>query len=567
MEETRGMRCARAGGRGVGRRRIAGILRFGWVALALLAWAPIEGAEPRERVLCDVEDPANDCPGPDCACVDDRLEVTFDGTSSVLELDRYTEGASIEAVVVMDVVSTPMQGWQYGIAHDVDALTVASVTMEDTDAATVIAESSHFELLDWETVQTCLTEDCSPDVAEDRVDGGGWVSAVVTDFMGVVYLPEGRRSLARATYTLERNVGPAGTILEVTDLLARRGAPRIKNNMIVDEESRVWRTVIDGWIRIRGGDSGELRRAYCDLEDPWLDCNPVRCGCVEDTLEVTFDGDSDSILEYETFEDGATIEAVVVMDAVSPVIQGWQYGVAHDVDALTVTSATTAGTTAGDLLAGGGGFDATRSDAQTCLTPECSKEEEDGERIDGGGWISAVVVNFMGLAVLPVGRSSVARAHYTLQRDVGADGTVLEVTTRLGLKGSPRIHASVTIDGKQRVWNSVVDGWIRRSSGDEVPFRRGDVGVSRPGDEHPADGLVNIGDAVRILYQLFWNVEGLELECEKAADVDDDGEVTINDPVVLLNFLFMGGPRPPEPFEAPGLDASPDDLTCERYPS
>jgi hypothetical protein len=47
--------------------------------------------------------------------------------------------------------------------------------------------------------------------------------------------------------------------------------------------------------------------------------------------------------------------------------------------------------------------------------------------------------------------------------------------------------------------------------------------------------------------------------------VDDDGELLVTDPIALLGFLFRGGAAPPEPFEAPGVDPTPDDpLGCAR---
>lgn len=324
----------------------------------------------------------------------------------------------------------------------------------------------------------------------------------------------------------------------------------------------VW--IVCGPTGLPGAEPKE--RILCDIEDPENDCPGPDCRCVEDRLEITFDGDSDSIFEYQTFEMGTPIEAVLVLDVQSEHTQGWSYGVAHDDGFLEVLSATSEGTDVEFFRNESSHFVLNNvSDVQTCLNERCSRYEADGDRRDGGGFVGATVLDFMGGTELPLGRHSFSRAHYTLQQDSGTRGTTLQLTDSLALRGQSRIRSGVTIDGRSHLWTTVVDGWIRRAPRSDVPFRRGDVGVSLPGDDHPADGLINVGDAVRILSQLFWNEEGYELDCEKAADVDDDGEVTINDPVTLLRFLFMGGARPAEPFEAAGLDGTDDALTCERY--
>jgi hypothetical protein len=54
------------------------------------------------------------------------------------------------------------------------------------------------------------------------------------------------------------------------------------------------------------------------------------------------------------------------------------------------------------------------------------------------------------------------------------------------------------------------------------------------------------------------------LDCEKVADADDNGKLDINDPVYLLGFLPLRGDAPKEPFPAPGVDTTPDDLDCCR---
>jgi hypothetical protein len=81
------------------------------------------------------------------------------------------------------------------------------------------------------------------------------------------------------------------------------------------------------------------------------------------------------------------------------------------------------------------------------------------------------------------------------------------------------------------------------------------------GDASPGEGI-NIADAIRILTSLF--VSGEVLECADAADVNDDGDVDIADPIRLLGHLFLGEPAPAPPSDGESGDPTPDLLGCSR---
>ncbi len=72
-------------------------------------------------------------------------------------------------------------------------------------------------------------------------------------------------------------------------------------------------------------------------------------------------------------------------------------------------------------------------------------------------------------------------------------------------------------------------------------FRRGDV---------DADARLRITDAIGILGQLF---QGTSVECPAAADADGSLSVNLTDAIYLLNYLALGGPEPPLPFQECGL--------------
>jgi hypothetical protein len=84
-----------------------------------------------------------------------------------------------------------------------------------------------------------------------------------------------------------------------------------------------------------------------------------------------------------------------------------------------------------------------------------------------------------------------------------------------------------------------------------------------------ADGVVNVGDPICILTNLFGPAEspckGLAGRCLDATDTNDDGAVNVADAIWLLQYLFGEGPAPPEPFIACGSDETSDGLSCLDY--
>jgi RHS repeat-associated protein len=92
-------------------------------------------------------------------------------------------------------------------------------------------------------------------------------------------------------------------------------------------------------------------------------------------------------------------------------------------------------------------------------------------------------------------------------------------------------------------------------SAQSTAFVRGDAN---------ADGSVDIADGVRTLVALFR--ESTALQCEDAADSDDNGRIELNDAVYTFNYLFADGPAPPG---RSGCceDKSPDELDCATFDS
>ena len=131
------------------------------------------------------------------------------------------------------------------------------------------------------------------------------------------------------------------------------------------------------------------RRLLCDPEASKNGCPGERCICSQDGLDVVFDDSGTSILEVEEISAGHEIGIDVVMEAKSDLMQGWSYGVAHDQGLLILESATTRGTDAEKLLAGGFEMTTLRN-IRTCKEPPdspCAQDEP------GGGYISSCALN------------------------------------------------------------------------------------------------------------------------------------------------------------------------------
>ena len=79
---------------------------------------------------------------------------------------------------------------------------------------------------------------------------------------------------------------------------------------------------------------------------------------------------------------------------------------------------------------------------------------------------------------------------------------------------------------------------------------------------HDPDTLVSgimSTDVLPILNHIF----GLgTLSCPDSGDIDDSGSLQVNDPVLLLNYLFQSGADPASPFPTAGSDPTADPLGC-----
>jgi hypothetical protein len=199
-------------------------------------------AQEKERVGCDPSLPRNNCPGPDCACAADTLEVTFDGDTLSTSLVDHV-GAKVEAVVMTETVSQQVQGWSYGVAHDDGVLTLESASLDGTDAKAEYRMGFDATRINVETCTNPTDVKCV-----DSRPGGGWISAVVLSLTEAAQLRVKRNSIARASYTVQALPGKEGTLISLSDRLKGPGSPPVQIAFTIGGRTRNPSKLVDGHL-------------------------------------------------------------------------------------------------------------------------------------------------------------------------------------------------------------------------------------------------------------------------------------------------------------------------------
>ena len=154
---------------------------------------------------------------------------------------------------------------------------------------------------------------------------------------------------------------------------------------------------------------------------------------------------------------------------------------------------------------------------------------------------------------------------YLWEKLRGPDGDTIATpdaaTTDVTIVAEGPYRYRLTVDDggpENNTGNAFVDVTVSGVPG--TPFVRGDADSS---------GVIDLTDGVVVLNFLF--LGGPQPACGDAADADDTGEHNITDAIFVLNWLFLGGEAPPEPTpstggypaEDCGLDPTKDALGCD----
>ena len=260
-------------------------------------------------------------------------------------------------------------------------------------------------------------------------------------------------------------------------------------------------------------------RDYCDREE--MCPEGINC-CTDDILKIHFLDDNGSLSGHSrTVKEGDRFTVAVTLDITSPNLQNfWGYTVRHDTTILNIESATIDGTDA--LEAFDSGFQ---------IIGLAFKGETPNQ-----GFGHGTALCFGCYRILPVQKNfTMSFATYTVIRAPEHPSLIQFVDEEFSLfpNGQP-VHLHLDIEGSAVYPNKLMDAAISS----QPIFRRGDAN---------ADGKIALVDAVLVLRSHFSQIPP-QIDCRAVQDVNDDTQVTIADPVFLLNWLFRRGGRPSEPF-------------------
>jgi len=330
--------------------------------------------------------------------------------------------------------------------------------------------------------------------------------------------------------------------------------------------------------------------------------------CIPDTFEVIFGTDknsTNSVFEYFVSPPDEDIDVTIVTETKSNWVQGWSYGVEHDPSFLEILEATVGGTDGAFGLIGG--FDATSLDVEKCDDVKCAN------RTDGGGFLSATVMDFKGHKPLLLQRNSLCKAKYRAIKDARWDGTYVAITNLLAARGSPPTDINVTVDGRSKRWTNATDGWVRKHNGGdtECSYELDDdadgksnceeaecLGTQECVEDNCIDGIDNEGDHkvdcddedcadkpcgsvgeefnradadgngkhnvldVVLIVRMILGDLTFRYDCQDILDANDDGELNITDALSVVEWVFKDGPDLPAPFRACARDSTDDALDC-----
>ena len=136
--------------------------------------------------------------------------------------------------------------------------------------------------------------------------------------------------------------------------------------------------------------------------------------------------------------------------------------------------------------------------------------------------------------------------------DLDADGHLDFVGATPQQRGAPRIFVYFNkIDTPGAKLRDFSRPALLSFARQKIAFLRGDSNV---------DGEVNIPDAIRTVAFLFR--DGEPLDCTKAADANDDCQLSVTDSVWTLLHLFGDRALPKQSADC-GVDPTPDTLGCD----
>jgi hypothetical protein len=393
-----------------------------------------------------------------------------------------TAGGSATIEAQVDNNGSALDGWSYGVCHNVAEALVTSVAAGPQMGTINGGSMAGFASL---TITT--------------VPSNGWTQGIVIDLFGVNKLPAGTQDfvMATGTYTVDAGYAAPGQI--VVSYCNTLGTPPVADVVVVAGASIV-PTELDGAIDV------------IDCPSPSFDYLAPNAG----PANYPADAGAGSVSLVANFSIGETTASAPGCPPPGADTQGFSMGVSHDPSILDVTSVSEAG----PLTALNGGTGAEFFTANLALA---------------NGWTVGVVYALQGgqfivfspaAPAVAVGYAGVAGA---LLGVAGPSSTPLTWDSGLG---SPPV-ANVVVVGGGSIAANLVDGSVSLFGTTTLPFVAGDCN---------GDGITNIADIIWTLNQLFQG--GPSRNCDIACDSNGNGSIDVADAVYSANYIFLLGPPP-----------------------
>ena len=212
-------------------------------------------------------------------------------------------------------------------------------------------------------------------------------------------------------------------------------------------------------------------------------------------------------------------------------VQGWSFGVASDPSVLKVAEATIEGTATAALNGGAG--------------PDFLSLN----RFENGVTMAVVIdIEDAANTLPPANAHRLLRIRYEPGPDaVPGERYPVRYTNTLG---EPPVSVLFVVGGFEVV-PETLPGWVELPAAFPLLVLRGDA---------QGDGEVTMTDAIFVLNWLF--LGGRRPPCMEQADINGSRDVNLADGVYELQWEFIGGPPPPPPFPGCGPHRAP--LGCEQ---
>ena len=360
--------------------------------------------------------------------------------------------------------------------------------------------------------------------------------------------PATRTSIGLAKYTMSKDPGTAGTLIEFSNRLKKTGSPPADYNVTINGVSKTPITIIDGLVVslaacVPSGNEDLATAGSCtdgkDNDcDGKIDAADDGCKIVTACDDYGFYFGKDPAVA--TVAVGAATEYVISMRNKVAAL-GFQLGV----------KAAAAGATTNWSFESTLGADANRlieliitDDQGNSQTPKSNKATSNigtvsditrGAQIDG-----FKARDFFAFDLAPgVGGPGFTVGYVADTNPPAGGGNKIPLTAAAGTPCPTNEILKVKLGG-------VAPG---------KKFSRGDANN---------DSKINVTDAVLII-QITVGILQQKVDCKDALDANDDGKVTVADAIPVLAYVFQKGPNLPEPFKKCGTDPTDtDNLTCAQ---